>query len=404
MNTKSRIELAKQSSETYIQYLLRMSELKRSKVIDYQEYGDCILGDDNVYAADNIRKAWYVVDKITEKIGEEAAPAGLEVLSQKNQLQMERYKIQAEKVELNRLLRQRARFELFYSNVADKIEQMEPPVFKYHGGEIGEVQSEYILTIADIHAGANFVSETNEYSYDICTQRFKNLLDQTVDFVRYKKLSKLKVFLGGDSIQGMLRIKDVKLNETTVVESVVFVSKTVAHFLNQLSEHCEVEFYHAPTSNHTQCRFLGTKANEMPFEDMEYIIGNYIKDSLAINDRVQVFTNFGKHYIEIPFFNGEIKAAGMHGHTVKSLPSAVKNISYQHKQIYHMVLLGHYHAGSEMTVGEIDSSDIEVIVCPSFVGSDHFSDQIEKGAKGSCKIFGIDRKYGRTESFKIILN
>ena len=69
-----------------------------------------------------------------------------------------------------------------------------------------------------------------------------------------------------------------------------------------------------------------------------------------------------------------------------------------------MVLLGHYHAGSEMTVGEIDSSDIEVIVCPSFVGSDHFSDQIEKGAKGSCKIFGIDRKYGHTESFKIILN
>jgi len=261
---------------------------------------------------------------------------------------------------------------------------------------------EYVLSIADIHAGATFTSENNEYSLDICKERFETLLGETIQFVQDKNLSKIKVIEMGDSIQGLLRLSDLKLNESSVVEATVFVSRLIAQFLNELSAYCYVEYYHVPTSNHSQNRPLGTKASEIATEDVEYVISHYIKDVLSNNNRVTVNLNSGKEYIKIPIL--DYNAIAMHGHQIKNIKDSLKDLSQLHREFYDFVFLAHYHSGSEMIVGESIINDSEVLICPSFVGSDPYSDSLMVGSKASCKIFGFDYYKGHTETYKILLN
>lgn len=315
------------------------------------------------------------------------------------ELEKQRQKLYATKTEYTRQVRQQSRFELFYENVADEIKELVVPEFV--GTNYSVNNKEYIISIADIHAGANFVIETNKYSFEEITNRFNKLLNYSINFVCEHQLNSIKVLCLGDDVQGILRLSDLQLNESSVVKATVFVAKTIANFLNELSKYCYIEYYHAPTSNHSQLRPLGTKASEIASEDVEYIICNYIKDVLVNNDRIVVNTNFGYEYIEIPVF--DFKTIAMHGHTVKNIDNALKDLTYHKKTFYTTVFLAHYHAAKMGVVGEMSDTDCEVIVCPSFIGSCPYSNSLLKGAKPSCCIFGYDEQYGHTETYKIFL-
>ena len=323
-----------------------------------------------------------------------------ELQVQRRQLEKERQKLYATKTEYSRQVRQQSRFELFYENVAGELNEYDVPEFI--GLNYSEQIKSYILSIADIHAGANFITETNEYSFDEVTKRFNKLFNDVVYFVKEKNINNLKVLCLGDDIQGILRLSDLQLNESSVVKATVFVAKTIAHFLNELSAYCYIDYYHCPTSNHSQSRPLGTKASEIASEDVEYVICNYIKDVLVNNNRISVHTNFGYEYIEIPIF--DFKTIAMHGHTINNIDNALKDLTYHKKTFYTTVFLAHYHASKMGTVGEMSDTDCEVIVCPSFVGSCPYSDKLMKGAKPSCCIYGYDEKYGHIETYKIFLN
>ena len=320
---------------------------------------------------------------------------------QKRELEKERQKLYATKTEYSRSIRQQSRFELFYENVKDSITTLPLPDF-YPISSGLDSNMEYVLTIADIHAGANFISENNEYSLDICKERFEVLLGETIEFIQNKKISKIKVVEMGDTIQGLLRLSDLKINESSVVEATVFISRIIAQFLRDLSAYCHVEYFHVPTSNHSQTRPLGTKASEIASEDVEYVISNYIKDVIADNKRIKVNLNKDKQYIAIPILDYECIA--MHGHQIKNVRDSLKDLSLLHRKFYDYVFLAHFHGGSEFIVGESIVGDTEVLVCPSFIGSDPYSDSIMRGSKAACKIFGFDYYKGHTETYKIILN
>lgn len=315
-------------------------------------------------------------------------------------MQKERQKLNATKIEYSRDIRQQSRFELFYENIKNTIQTLEVPQFIDRLAP--KTNKEYILTIADIHCGAKFISENNEYSYDICRERFETLLSEVIEFVKEKELNHINILELGDSIQGILRLNDLKINESSVVEATVIVSQLISNFLNSLSKYCNIDYYHCPTSNHSQMRNLNSKASELASEDIEYIICNYIKDTLSNNDKITIHTNFGKEYIEID--NNVYNIISMHGHKIKNINTALSDLSQLKRTFYDIVFLAHYHGGSERIVGENITCDAEVIVCPSFIGSDPYSDSLMKGSKAACCIYGIDEYKGHTETYKIILN
>ena len=325
-----------------------------------------------------------------------------EIREERRELEKEKIKLQTANIERKRIDRTESKQEMYYQYVSTAIQSLPIPNFHslYSNPEKG---MEYLVTLADIHYGAKYKSENNEYSPDIAKERLEYLSSQIISFIQNHKLKKINIVSLGDLLQGVIRLSDLKINDSSVVRATVEISRLVALFLNEISIYAMVEYYHSPTANHTQIRPLGTKASEIADEDLEYVIGNYIKDLCANNDRITVhLAGEGKQYIEIPIFDYEIVA--MHGHQIKNIETSVRDISMLKRTFIDYLILGHFHNGKEIPSFESSCYDTEVLVSPSFMGSDPYSDSIMKGAKASVKIYGFAEIHGHTETYKIILN
>lgn len=317
-------------------------------------------------------------------------------------LESERQKLYATKTEMQRIIRQNSRFELFYENIKNEIKCLSEPNYNpLCVNSSGEC--DYVLTIADIHDGAKFDIDGNSYSMQECENRFKKLLCEVVLYIKNNNIRNLKVVELGDTITGLLRISDLQLNETSVVNATIHAARLIAWFLNELSTYCYVDYYHTPSANHTQMRPLGTKASELANEDVEYVIGNYISDLLAMNNRVTVNLNFGHDYIKIPIFDFNVLA--MHGHTIKNLETALKDLSVAHGELIDYLMIGHWHNGKQIPGNAFEHHDTEVLMCPSFQGTDPYAlNKLGKSSKAACKLYKFNSKFGCTGTEKIILN
>lgn len=376
------------------------------KQISYTEMGDALLGSWNVYSDDNLRKAFYVLNKIIDNLDGDCNITSNDVIReielQKDELYKERCKIQALNISHNRYRKQDARFELFYDNIAKVIETLPKPILNRNHIDNNEEENIHLIGIGDIHAGASFKSANNNYSMDECKRRFGVLLSETEKYVIKNKISKIKMLNVSDTIQGLLRISDLQINEIPVVDAVVQISRIIAEFLNELSSVCDIEYYHVPMANHSQNRNLGSKASELPQEDMEKIIVNYISDLLRNNNKVKVISNIGKDYIDFKIFDFECFA--MHGHQIKNVKECIKNMSNLHRKFYSMAFLGHTHSANEIIVGEENHNNIEVLTIPAFIGSCPYADSLFVGSKAMAKIFEFNKVYGHIGSKNIILN
>ena len=369
---------------------------------DYSELAKELFGKE--LASDECRKRMYGMRHLLEAMEEEQINKVedndiiKEIETKKEELIKERMKLQTTKIEYNRNLRKDSRFEMFYENINDARDRLPMPVFEELICE--EQEGEYILALADIHYGAFFESINNSYSREEVQRRFGKLIAKLKVLIHKNEINKLNVIELGDTIQGMLRLSDVKLNDIPVVDSVVEVSRLVATFLNELSRYTEITYRQVMASNHSQNRYLGTKASEMPNEDMERVIGNYIKDLVANNPRVEVVLS-ERDYDS--FELSKQKILTLHGHQIKNINNAIRDYSMLHRTFYDICFVAHFHGGKQMSVAE-GNGNTEIVVCPSFIGSDPYSDSLKIGSKGMCRLFKIEENQGITEQYTIILN
>lgn len=326
-----------------------------------------------------------------------------ELEKQYQDLKKERLKLQTLNVERNRIDRQDARRELYYEYIGNLVQALPFPNFQpLHRNIIAE--REYVLVFSDVHDGARFKSLNNEYSFEIVEERFMQVLADTIDFINEKGLDKIHIVNAGDTIQGLIHTNDLRINDSTVVKSVVHASRVIANFLNELSAYCKIEYYQVPTANHTQLRVLGAKANELMDEDLEYVIGHYINDMCICNHRIKVNLQEDNsiQYVKLNTQNGK-NIIAMHGHTIKDVNNSIKDLNMMMHDFIDCLIIGHYHSGREIVTSEHRVSDCEVIVNPSFIGSDPYSDSIMKGSKSAVKIYGFSG-YGHDETYKFVLN
>ena len=323
------------------------------------------------------------------------------------EIKKERIKLQTLNTERNRLDRAEARQELYYEQIGSRLSTFEPPIFEDWNSEIAEIEEsadeEYLLTIADIHSGAAFKTEYNEYSPAIMMERFEELTQKTISFIKKHNCKVFHIVGLGDFIQGCIHMNDLKINDSTVVKATVEVSQAMAEFLNRISKYTKVNYYHIISSNHSQMRYLGTPANEIMGEDMEYIIGHYIKDVLKNNNHINVYVDdVANDYKNLDIMGYNIIAA--HGHQFKNLNNIISILSSKIGTSVDYLIIGHQHNHKVLTGNDAYTFDTEVLVCPSFIGADPFADTILKGSKAAVMIYGFHEFEGHNETYKFLLN
>ena len=400
-------------NETETQYIWRIGQAKDLNEVDltWPELAEImntqLFDDESEYVSDSVfRKMYRTARRFYDELflpkfqSEKNISQNIE--NQIAELRKERIKTQTVNLERNRIERTSARQELYYETIGRYVQTLDVPSFN-HINDAYEADEHYLLTIADIHYGATFSSLKNIYSRDIARHRLEKLADQTIDFIKKHKVSNLSVANLGDCVQGILRVSDLRVNDTSVVKCIVEVAHLIAQFLNTLSKYAHISYYHVPTANHAQTRPLGTKASELADEDVEYIIAHYISDLCANNERITVhMADEDEQFIVIPV--GLFEVFAVHGHQYKSIEQSIRNLSFSLGEMVDYVLMGHFHNAKELSSHEMFNYDAEVLVCPSIVGSDPYSDKIGRGTLPAAKIFGFNDRCGHDESYKFILS
>ena len=361
----------------------------------------------NNYSESAYRKKYQSFSKMLESNEHLFCDYDTQVESLKQQiedLRKEKIKVQTLNLERNRIDRNDARHELFYENIGKYIQSKEHPNF-YVNDEYIDRQIEYILGIADVHMGALWDTPTNEYSDKIVKDRFEILLEETERFVFDHNLDKLTVVLLGDLIDGVLRISNLQMQDSKVSKAVADVSEIIGEFIDRLSTDCEIhiDVYDAVYGNHSTQRYLGTTKNYDMLGDLGYTIGRYIKSYLRNNENVNFYMpKENEMYIEFEL-NG-FNFIAFHGHTIKSLDNAIKDLSMRNRKFYDYSLSGHIHSGAEITEGVSEMHNVQDIRFPSICGSDPYADSIFRQSKAGAMICGFEKDNGYVQSERIILN
>lgn len=400
------MEHLKRQEESNFDYILRLVEGKSNGIydIDYVELFKLAFGVE--LNSDECRKRYYGLKMLLPYLDKDklknisSSDIISEIEKKKIELKKEKEKNRTIKIELNKLIRQDARFELFLDEVKNSIDTIDTPKFKEfkldNGKKIG------ILGISDIHFSKKFESVNNSYSRQICYDRMNLLLSEVIDWVKDRNITYLHIVNGGDNIEGLLRVNQIRVLETGVIDSVIEFSKMMSEWLNQLSTYIPLTYHHVISANHCEVRFLDVKAGSFPDEDLEKVIIHMIAGTLRNNERIEIPI----YKTDYAYFNINGKNIFVcHGHQFKNkkIYDLVKEIQILHRIKVDILVLGHYHHENIVTIGENENGNIKVIMLPSIMGSDTFSDSLLTGSKAGVTLMELSNKKGLTTT-EVVLN
>ncbi len=405
----------KKENETHFEYVKRLTENRKDYNLSYSKWGELITNG-ATYSDDNCRKFYYLVVPLLEALDEDIEKqlinqveidetltlSGLilELEQKKLDLQKERVKIQTLKSELNKSVREESRKELFYEQLLEEVRKNPLPVKEFKPYAVPQAQhKEYVQLISDIHFGATFDLGINAYSPDICRQRFEQLVEETFYLSRKEGFNHLIVANNGDSIQSVLRLSDVKLNSITVVQQIMGIARLLAEYLNELSTQMTVKYIHTIQANHSDFRLLGSKKPLELNEDVELLIGNWVKDLLINNPRVEVVV------AEDTIHNETIcgyEVGFLHGQEVKNFESFIRDASFHYKRQYSYMIMGHIHHFKNITIGMGETGEaVQIISIPSMVGSCHYSQKLMKSSPAGALLLCFEEGRGKTLTYEI---
>ena len=328
-----------------------------------------------------------------------------EYTNKKRELDKARIKLQTEKLEYNRWLREEARDELIAEKIVTAIKELPPlevpKILPAHiAGRVCD-DREGCLIFADTHYGVDlkitglFGEIINEYSPEIFEQRMWNLLTQVIDICQKEGFTSLNVYDLGDEVDGILRVSQLWKLRYGVIESTVRYGRFITEWLNELSKYVYIKYQMVKDSNHCQLRLLSQPKGTFKDENMAYIITEKIMDRLENNPNFEFVQNpTGYVFDNILGYN----VLGIHGEG-KGLESAIKDFSKTYRVELSFLIGGHKHHQNSSNIG-IES---DVISVPSVIGVDDYSLSLHKTSDPGATLFVLEKGKGQTIEYNIKL-
>lgn len=407
--------LKKLPSENEAQYIFRIGQAKQNNLIDDTwEALSPILNRELGYEEEDWKgsSAWRkryrnyleAYEQIFSK--ENFTESYLSSIQEhKRELAKEKIKVQTEKLEYNRWLREEARDELICERICQAIKELPPldipnilpanVVGRIHGKREG------CLLIADPHYGVDlkitglFGEVINEYSPEIFESRMWDLLTQVIDICQKEGFTSLNVYDLGDEVDGMLRVSQLFKLRYGVIESTVRYGRFITEWLNELSKYVYVKYQMVKDSNHCQLRMLNQPKNTFKDDNMSYIISEKLMDRLSNNPNFEFIQNpTGYIFDNLVGYN----VFGFHGES-KNMEQAIKDFSKTYKVDIDFMVGGHKHHQNSSNIG-IQS---DIISAPSIIGVDDYALSLNKTSDPGATLFVLEDGKGKVMEYNIKL-
>lgn len=385
-------EYKRQSGESEEEFIYRVCSAK-DLIGSWQEVADIIneqLGYE--YTESKYRKQYQAFQRMFEANRERISPGGeyADIQELKRELQKERVKLQTEKSEYARWIREEARDDLIVEKVVKAIRDM-PPVKIPDFYKVHLCGRSAILAFGDEHYGAEFKINglhgevINEYSPEIFERRMWELQSEVFDLIEKENISVLNVYSLGDFADGILRCEQLRKLRYGVIESTVRYANFIAEWLNKLTERVIVK-YQMTYGNHTELRLIGQPKGAFKEENTGLFVREIIATRLENNPNfIMVKNPTGLIYDEVAGF----MVLGIHGE-VSNMENAINQFSNTYKTPIDVLIGGHMHHYKSETVGR----NREVINVPSIVGIDDYAMQINKTSNPGATLLLLEEDKG----------
>ena len=360
--------MERKENETYISYIKRVTNACSDKKISYSEWGDYILGTDNNYSSENLRKAFYVVYKLLNKIDENNCDydAIKDLENLRDEIYKERCRLQDIQREKRNDLRVEARFENLLEVVKDNIGFMPTYEIKDFKPINKNQDKKYaVLQLSDWHCGALVDNQFNYYNVDTMVDRATKVRNNALDYCKLHNVTDLVIEINGDMVNGAIHVSSRVESEEGVIQQVITVTDVLAKLINSMKPYFNSIKIVTTLGNHG--RLTPNKSDSITNENFEMLIPTMLRDKLS---DVKIIDSKGLDFTKYEI-DGKIIMVS-HGQN-DSMTKVISDFSKMFKVVPNEVHLGHTHSYTD-----INDCDIKVTVNGSLIGSDDYAVTIRK--------------------------
>jgi hypothetical protein len=397
----------RKKGESYLSYARRLTAAVDDNVIDYDAYGDLLLGADNVYSSENIRKFFYGFKKFLERLDESIDITDEAMIEQLDLIKFETLKERKKLQRINQEYYENARLsadkELYNEMVKESISNLKP--IKIVPSTIKSVNHKTtgLLVISDAHYGKEVSLKgldgevINAYSTEIFKARMWKLLSDLDSDLYSMDIDKLEITDCGDNVEGILRCTNtLRKLKTGVIDSAMEYGEFMATWICEVYNRLQIPITYSLTGgNHDIIRMLSSK-KDFDDENISKTIHSEIANRIEISClKTQIDTGI-KPQITIAPYNDMIYK-NIYGMNIMAYHGDSKNLKEDMSffENYYgididMLITGHLHRSSQETVGFGYLGDKEIIRVPSIIGGDDFAKSIRRMSRAGAKFFTFD--------------
>lgn len=337
---------------------------------DYEELSERLFGDGNCFNASEVRKRMYGMKAIIEAIERdgEAEIQDEDMISlldsKRIELQKERQKFFDQRNAYNKLLRERSRQEELNEILVDAVRSGNLPSLQYVRSDIPCSDNDLLVSLNDIHYGANIQNYWNTYNSDVCRDMMCKYLDRIISIGETHRSENCIVWANGDEISGNIHQSIAVTNKENVIEQIKGVSELIAEFLAELSKHFRQVVFVSVAGNHS--RIEPNKDRALVSERLDDLVEWYL------SARLQNFENIvigGGEKIDHTIYLIDVRGktyCGVHGDFDGS-PGKVQSLQAMAGRPVYAVLSGHLHHNKTDEV-----QGVKTVMAGSFLGMDDY--------------------------------
>lgn len=337
---------------------------------DYEELNERLFGEGNCFNSSEVRKRMYGMKAIIEAIDRdgEMSIADEDTLNaldaKKIELQKERQRFFDQRNAYTKLLRERSRQEELNEILFEAVKAGNLPTLDYTYTEIDHSDNDLLVSLNDIHYGANVRNYWNTYNSDICRDMMRRYLDRIISIGKTHGSENCIVWANGDEISGNIHQSIAVTNKENVIEQIRGVSELISEFLAALSKYFRKVIFVSVAGNHS--RLDPNKERALVDERLDDLVEWYL------GARLQNFENViigGGEKIDSTIYLIDVRGktyCGVHGDFDGS-PGKVQSLQSMAGRPLYAVLSGHLHHNKTDEV-----QGVKTIMAGSFIGMDDY--------------------------------
>lgn len=367
--------------------------------IDFSELANLVYGQD--YSSDVARRMMYgsrktleLVDKEMERLSVAAQASESDVKIR--ELKAERQKMFDQRRELNKIERDIARQEYIDSRLIEAAESLSETIGPLFGEAMyadNEIEnSEAVLVFSDWHYGMVVENVFNKYDTDICKDRVQAVVNNAINRIKVHKCNALHLILLGDAFHGAIHTSVRVASEELVVDQIMQVSEIIAQAINALSMFVPNVYVYTTYGNHG--RVVSNKKDNIHKDNLERIVGWWLKQRLKDNERVTMMPDSGTEFVFVNACGHDICAVHGDLDSVRTSPRLLTTLFFKeyHKNIECIILGDKHHRESFEELGVVS------MICGALCGSDDYANEKRLFSKPNQLLLifdenGLDAEY-----------